>query len=454
MKKNLHLFLRVIVFCLLVCVVLSFVSIPFVDGVDARAYTWAQSLREERPGALDVVFIGSSNTYAFFNPLLAWQYYGIPIHTYAVSSQKPEAFKYMITEARKTQPDALYVISLGNSNLRLELESVHYLTDLMPFSKNKLELLQAYSKYNEFSAFERAELLVPFIRFHSRWESLTSYNFAKPPVFAKGMNVYNSYLNISTDISESARVITTRCEINEAQMEVLTDLMDYLRDNEIRAVFLAPPQMGVVDWRLEQVNTELDILAENGFPVIYRWDYLDDVGYDFTRDYYNVNHTNIHGAAKYTEYFTRYLMEHYDLRDKRGDPAYADFDEALADYREAIAPYTLDFELEVSARDIQLAAPEQLELTQTDEAAVFSWNECPEADGYLVYRQFVESEGTRSPWERIADIKAPTLSFEDTGAEAGSSCCYTVVPYRMDGDSVQYGSWVHSGIGFEGMEND
>lgn len=154
--------LKVIVFCLLLCVTLGIVAIPFTNPHDYRAYEWARSLGEERKGALDVVFIGSSNTYAFYAPLLAWKYFGVAAHTYAFSSQKPEAFKYMIEEARKTQPDAVYVISLGNVSLDNEIESVHYLTDWMPCSLNRLRLLLAYFKYNDYSVYEQTELLFPF----------------------------------------------------------------------------------------------------------------------------------------------------------------------------------------------------------------------------------------------------------------------------------------------------
>ena len=173
----------------------------------------------------------------------------------------------MIEEARKTQPNAVYVISLGNPALRVSLESIHYLTDYMPFSLNKLHLALAYAKYNNYTKYQALQLLLPFILYHSRWDSLTSSNFKHPRVAAKGVSRYYSYLQMSTDISSIARIVTDRSAMSEEQMEVITDLIDYIKENDLHVVFLDPPQMGTSDSKLAVLNTELDLLRENGFTV-------------------------------------------------------------------------------------------------------------------------------------------------------------------------------------------
>ena len=70
MKKNtLFLLLKVIAFCLVLCIVFYFVAIPFIDPYDHRAYEWSRSMAEERENALDVVFIGSSNNTTGSQPI-------------------------------------------------------------------------------------------------------------------------------------------------------------------------------------------------------------------------------------------------------------------------------------------------------------------------------------------------------------------------------------------------
>lgn len=261
-------------------------------------------------------------------------------------------------------------------------------------------------------------------------------------------------MQLSEDITSSVRLVTDRRELSEDQLIVLTDLMDYIRDNQLRVVFLAPPQMALSAKKLAMQNSALDVLTENGFPVLYREDYLDEVGYDYVWDYYNSNHTNIHGAAKYTRYITQYLIDNYGFRDKRGDPDYADFDEAYEEFYQIIAPFVLDFELEPSARDLGLSAPLGMTVERLEDSAVLSWDACPGADGYLIYRQIVMSEDERTPWERIADLDGARLRYVDPAPEQDTVFGYTVVPYSRQGDAVRYGSFVINGIHLEVMAND
>ncbi|MBQ9644464.1 MAG: SGNH/GDSL hydrolase family protein, partial [Lachnospiraceae bacterium] len=57
----------------------------------------------------------------------------------------------------------------------------------------------------------------------------------------------------------------------------------------------------------------------------------DEMEIDGLTDYYdNRAHTNALGSEKVTAYLGQYLREHYDLPDRRGDAAYASWDEAYA----------------------------------------------------------------------------------------------------------------------------
>ena len=40
---------------------------------------------------------------------------------------------------------------------------------------------------------------------------------------------------------------------------------------------------------------------------------------DLNTDFYNEGHTNYYGAQKFTKVFSEYLVENYDLKDRRND---------------------------------------------------------------------------------------------------------------------------------------
>ncbi len=451
-KKKLTWPFRAILFLLILCTLLYVVSLPLVYPYDDRAYEWTKGLYEERERALDAVFIGTSNTYAFWSPLFAWGAYGIATYSYAVSSQKIESFRYMIEEARKTQPDALYVISLGNPNLDVRVDHVHFLTDYMAPSLNKLRLILAYFRYNDYSLTQKAELLAPLLRYHSRWDELSETDFRRGPVFAKGANRQGGYLKVSSDVSDLVRRVDARRDLSAQEEEALLDLLDYLEAERVRALFVNPPQLGFTDEELEKANTALDRIEERGFPVLHTRDLLDEIGLDFSKDFYNEQHTNIHGAAKYTRFLAEYLRENYTLSDKRGEPGYADFDEAFDAYMEFAEPYALDFEIACAERDPDLPAPAELTAVQEGEAVRLGWKDCG-ADGYLVYRQTRLPSQVNSAWTRLADLRGTHGEYIDPAPGAGQTHFYTVVPYRLTGETLRCGDFSYAGIGMEVMEH-
>ena len=75
------------IFVLLICVIRR----PLVADRDPRITKFYQ----EKPNSLDIVFIGSSNTYAFWSPLYAWSNYGIATYDYAAAGQAILSYRYM-----------------------------------------------------------------------------------------------------------------------------------------------------------------------------------------------------------------------------------------------------------------------------------------------------------------------------------------------------------------------
>ena len=94
---------------------------------------------EEPENSLDAVYIGSSNCYAFWNPNIAWEEYGIAVYPYCCSTQPLLATEYLIKEARKTQPNAVYIVNINTLGDAVSDVVIHRLLDFMPLSKNKLE---------------------------------------------------------------------------------------------------------------------------------------------------------------------------------------------------------------------------------------------------------------------------------------------------------------------------
>ena len=84
--------------------------------------------------------------------------------------------------------------------------------------------------------------------------------------------------------------------------------------------------------RLSQINQLNAMIEERGYDTLYLMDQTDEMGIDITTDFYNRNHTNVHGSIKYTQYLSEYLIENYGFEDKRFDEAYKSWDKGYKKY--------------------------------------------------------------------------------------------------------------------------
>ena len=59
------------------------------------------------------------------------------------------------------------------------------------------------------------------------------------------------------------------------------------------------------------------VINEYGFDFLNTNDYYNEIGLDYSKDFYNENHVNVFGAEKYTEFVADYIATNYDFVDKR-----------------------------------------------------------------------------------------------------------------------------------------
>ena len=432
--------LRVVIFFVLLALVLWTVQ-NVVTGTDPRIAQWFGGFYAEPADSLDAVFIGSSATYAFWNAPYAWHKYGLTVFPLASPTQPFAAAEYLIREARKTQPNALYIVQFRSIN-NLSSVTLHRMTDYMPLSLNKLQMVDTLGDYMNLSLKQKAEYVFPVIRYHSRWTGLTEKDFYNPLDGYKGASYYASYLRTSSDITSSYRTTNLTGTLEEAEQQALEKLMAYCDQEKVNVLFVHSPQANSNEYELAQVNTIKETLEAHGYPVLNMITMVDEIGLDLKNDFYNAGHTNIYGSLKFTDYLSSYLLEHYDMKDKRGDAAYASWDKAYDTYSvdQALANVVPDV-WDGQPRDHTLSAP-KVTVSAEGRTVSVSWNAISGADGYSVYRRVVDDDHKPADddlcWKKIATVAADEpLSCVDAGLTVLANYCYTVVPFR-ETDGVRY----------------
>lgn len=436
MKRN-H-WIRIIAFCIIF--ILLFLPANKILGHSGSygSYILISGFYEEPEDSLDAVYIGSSNCYTFWNPSVAWETHGLAIWSYANASQPFEAAEYLIREARKTQPDALYIVNTNAVCDEVFSESgVHNMIDFMPESKNKTDLINYISDLMGYTAVDRLAFAFPWLQFHNR--AINANDFHMKLDGMKGSPYFSNYLKTSADISNSYITSDDLAAVSDTLEQCVQSLLDYCDAENIDVLFVTVPRAEDSKEELERINMVNSMIREHGYTVLSLTDQVYSMGIDLETDYYNAGHTNVHGAIKYTHYLSRYLLENYDMNDKREYAEYESWNEAWNLYSPIISPYVLDIELDVAHRDFSMPKPAEVNVYPDGSNIVVEWSAVNEADAYAVYRK--ENGGA---WESIARVQESV--YKDSSFVTGTEYTYTIVPCYESGNETYYGNFSYEGI--------
>lgn len=449
MNRKIIIWFKPVLFLIGLAFLFSLIQ-PLFTVSDYRIYQTVKGFYKEKTESLDAIYVGASNVYASWQGPAAWDEFGIACYGMSIPSMPATATKYLIEECRKTQPNALFIVNLNNfkSNGIVATESdIHNVTNFLPMSKTKIKLINELAKQVGYTGMDKAEFFLPIIRFHSGWNEFTSKTFEKELEGMKGASFYGTFLRKATNIKNEFRYTDRRCTITEGQDQILRDLVKYCQDEQVKMLFVFAPQAIEEDTSIQQINTMKDYVVAQGFPVLDMMEKIDELEFDFTSDFYDTFHCNIHGSLKFTHYLGAYLKENYGFSDKRGQSAYADWDRVAEQYMADIQPYTLNIERDNLLRDNTIEKTKVTKCQAYGQSIQIAWTKVPKATGYAVYRQHIDTAtGKLTPWELMTNVSANTLQYIDNNLTRNITYRYTVVPFYSKGGEMVYGNFKINGV--------
>jgi hypothetical protein len=286
--------------------------------------------------SVDVIYIGASSVYASWLPSKAYNDYGIASMEMSSPGMPFPIAKNMIIEAKKTQTPKLFIVDLRTSahNERNE-QSIRNAVDSMNFSLNRFAAIDTLLTEGTAHASEKFDYYFPITKYHQRWKELDARDFGYPysTVFmgANFSNVVKAQES-PTRVDYDVAPVSPGKNIEKA----VSDLVNYCTaDTESKYLFLVAPYMqkehfAYLNWTKKQ-------LANAGLDVLDTSHYVDEMGINFETDFRDVNHFNIYGGLKYTDWFSQWLLAHYDLQDRYGQSNYVEWQD---DYKRFL-PYLL-----------------------------------------------------------------------------------------------------------------
>lgn len=366
---------------------LFFISDLLEDKTGRNTYQTFQEVGED----IDVLYLGSSHIRQDIFPIEMWNDYGIAGYTVGYSAYRIPMNYWVLKEALLYSEPKLVVVDvylLSEVALAGNEEVLHTFFDGFPLSKTKIDAVRDLN-YTLEGKTNQLDLLFNFSRYHNRWNDIEQADFKSSRNVARGAIRY-AEINHKEFQNEliPMDVITENYNIS---MEYLEKIIQLAKEEGIEILLVSLPQPSTVEaqayynycYKLAEkyeinyldmsrveglVNYRVDLVDFNSAEEreeIYRRDnqYLEESVYD------NNGHLNVSGANKVSVYLGKYIMDNYDITDRRGEEGYEYWDsdyeiwlsqniislktqDDLSEYLLELADNNYDFVIEINDTDI------------------------------------------------------------------------------------------------------
>lgn len=304
----------------------------------------------EEKNSIDVLICATSQTSKSIFPMELYEKYGIKSYNLSTSSQTVEVTYYMLSEALKTQTPKVFIYDVS-SLYKDSATKVNWLyaLDEMHFGRNKIAFAREYQRSAQNGDESLKELLIPLLRYHTRWQELESDDFTElfsdKHYYGKGgqinsiivdaeisveeMNLIENELQQDTQKSEYVYDGDVACEkkeediiydtnIPEKNIEWLKKIKVLCEENGISLLAVKVPTMDLPQryksaWTVGKYYAMQSLCDECGITY-YDLQYGANINVDWSKDTLDKGlHLNLSGAQKVSANLGEYLKQQYEL---------------------------------------------------------------------------------------------------------------------------------------------
>ncbi len=336
-KKHIIPILKTIIFSITFCFL--FIILTYLMKPEDYALNNIAGFYGEKKNSLDMVYVGGSAGFVYWEPLRAYEKEGIASYDFGASTIQPEIYIYLIKEVLKKQNPEVIIIDARAFQYRdkeqppTEVAYRNFLTGT-PFSIEKAKFIEKYVR----NVLKEDTLSYHFdiIKYHRKPENLDYRNNLKMM-----FQIYQNPLKGFYFVPKVAPITKHKFEtdketpMKEDTVEILDELLAYLKTTNHKFLFVVSPYEERESHR-ENFNYVERKVKEAGFDFLDANLYSDEMQLNFDTDFYNENHVNIFGADKYTDFLIAYLKEHYNLPDRRKDKEYESWNRLLPNWNQQV----------------------------------------------------------------------------------------------------------------------
>ena len=331
--KHLKNILKTVLFILIVCVGMCFFGellrqkkLYNVPGESVT--TWLDEFYDLEENSIDVIFLGSSQSFCTINPTRMFHNSGVVSYVLSSSAQDIYATKAYLEEALKTQTPKVVMLEarvLIRETLTAETWNRVAYDNLNPSVTKYKNLLKSIREDESLLSY-----VFPLLRYHDNWGNVTykswDYVMGRLEKNEGLMGHYPRYAITKVSLDKYYEEVPDYA-LEERIINAVKEMKKICDENNIEFfIWKAPTPIWRYDYTvaIEELANDLDT------------QFLDlnqmDLGIQAKTDFYDATHLNDTGAIKVSDFFSEWLPEHYSLPDQRNNVAYSYYEEAYRKY--------------------------------------------------------------------------------------------------------------------------
>lgn len=341
---------------LLLVVVLFVLLMPVNDFDDAPRI---KNFYLEEPNSLDVVVLGSSEDYAGYSPVLAYEEYGFTSYPFVFSANAFSLFKGQLDEVLRAQSPKVIVVDVAEIiNVRDHDTVLRQFLAAIPFSQHKIELIREYGDSAEVLSY-----LFPFFVNHGKSDTRTMLDYIKlnTATRERGYSLLKGAISFtgSGENWDGPYVTPINTSGDYSTVDLQQDVIDQCRNMlaacqahpEVTFLFVNYPHRIATEEQyqhFQQMNAVGELIKSAGYDFLNLDAMTDVLGLMPETDFYNNHHMNLYGQYKTTRFLCEILAKEYQVRESQISPENREKWDTCVEYQKL---YYQLFDEEFKARD-------------------------------------------------------------------------------------------------------
>lgn len=306
-------FFKVLLFIMLLCLCFTAFYETFRRKID-EGDTW-KIFYEQEEDSIDVLAIGSSHVFGSVNPAVLYNDYGIACFDLCGAGLTLQGEYYYLKEAFKTQSPQIIIIGI-EPIFPPGVEAAFMWSSGMKLSRNK------YSFVSEVCSEQHIPILLEYPLIHTRYDGdleerdFLPYRGDNYHKYYKGNRVF---WGVSSEEPHPYTSESTEC--TEEVKKYLNRIIELANNHSAEVIFYSPPNL-TDENNQKFINGVGEYVKKQGICYLNLNDYRSEIGINMETDMNDVNHVNYLGQQKTSEYIGDFLVNNYDIADRRDDERY------------------------------------------------------------------------------------------------------------------------------------